>query len=238
MGRPIAVDFPALTQVWEAAGPPVRRQVAPTVDGRIERTERGGTRECSTFSRSSKSADSIRSAWIANMTKTAIVVLGSPNDDEGNLSSIAIERCEQALHEYRRVSGAKILPTGGWGAHFNTTNKPHGYYIREYLLKKGVPEKDILECAESTNTTEDPLCSKPIVERNHVDELIVVTSDFHVPRARFLFKRVFPKIIMSFSGAETDLDAGDLSRRQKHEEKALERLKQLNADYWRIRAKV
>ena len=160
------------------------------------------------------------------MTKTAIVILGSPNDGAGNLSSIAIERCEQALVEYRRTPNAKILPTGGWGKHFNTTDKPHGHYVVQYLTKNGVPAGDILECAESSNTFEDPLCSKPIVERHGITELVVVTSDFHVPRAQFLFKRVFPEMDISFSGAETHLGAYELCRRREHERKALEQLEQ------------
>ena len=77
------------------------------------------------------------------MRKLAIVVLGSPNDAEGNLSSIGIERCQQALAEYARNPVARMLPTGGWGDHFNTTDKPHGYYTRQYLMAHGVPE-DIL----------------------------------------------------------------------------------------------
>ena len=68
------------------------------------------------------------------MMKTAIVVLGSPNDTQGNLSAIAIERCRQVLSEYRRTPGAKIIPTGGWGEYFNTTTQPHGHYVRKYSV--------------------------------------------------------------------------------------------------------
>ena len=67
------------------------------------------------------------------MRKSVIIVLGAPNDSEGNLSAIAIERCQQALIEYAQNPGAKILPTGGWGEHFNTTDKPHSHYLRQYL---------------------------------------------------------------------------------------------------------
>ena len=162
------------------------------------------------------------------MRKLAIVVLGSPNDAEGNLSTIAIERCQQALTEYAENPGAKILPTGGWGEHFNTTAKPHGYYLRQYLTAHGVPERDILECAESTNTIQDAQLVRPIVERHSIADLIVVTSDFHVPRVQFLFEREFPDIRLSFSAAKTCLPKEDLMRRKDHEGKALTRLKQNN----------
>jgi uncharacterized SAM-binding protein YcdF (DUF218 family) len=158
------------------------------------------------------------------MSRLAIIVLGSPNDSEGNLSTIAIERCQQALVEYARNPGAKILPTGGWGEHFNTTAKPHGHYIRQYLMAHGVPESDILECAESANTIQDAQLAKPIVERHGITDLIVVTSDFHVPRAEFLFRREFPNLRLTFSGAKTNLPEAELAQRKQHENRALARL--------------
>jgi len=163
------------------------------------------------------------------MRKLAIVVLGSPNDSEGNLSTIAIERCQQALTEYAQNPGAKILPTGGWGEQFNTTNKPHGHYLRQYLTAHGVPEGDILECAESANTIQDAQLARPIVERHGITDLIVVTSDFHVPRAQFLFQREFPNARLTFSASKTILPEAEIAKRKQHEDRALARLKQDNA---------
>ena len=163
------------------------------------------------------------------MDSIAIVALGSLNDESGKLSSIAIERCDQALKEYRNIPGAKILPTGGWGQHFNTTEKPHGYYVREYLLANGVPSDDVLECAESSNTIEDAALSKTILERHDINELIVVTSDFHISRAQFLFEKAYPDTRLSFSGAVTHLKSDELDRLWKHEKNALIKLKK-NSD--------
>lgn len=160
------------------------------------------------------------------MAETAIVVLGSPNDKAGNLSCIAIERCKQALSEYHQTPGAKILPTGGWGEHFNTTEKPHAYYIHRYLVAHGIPDRDILECVESASTIEDAKLSKPILDPSGITELIVVTSDFHIPRARFLFEREFPEIKIRFSGAKTHLAENELSKLEEHEKRALQKLKQ------------
>lgn len=159
------------------------------------------------------------------MKNLAIVVLGSPNDSEGNLSSIGIERCQQALIEYERNPSAKMLSTGGWGEHFNTTDKPHGYYVRQYLMAHGVPEGQVLECAESTNTVEDAQLARPIIEHHGITDLIVVTSDFHIPRAQFLFQREFKEIRLSFTAAKTHLPEDELARRKQHEEKALAKLK-------------
>ena len=161
------------------------------------------------------------------MTQTAIVVLGSPNDAAGNLSTIAIERCQQALAEYRRHPGAKLIPTGGWGQHFNTTALSHGHYLRKHLEAHGVRAEDFLECVESTNTIEDARLCRPVVTRHHINALLVVTSVFHAARARFLFEREFPELPVELSTAETHLPAAELYRLQEHETRALARLQQL-----------
>ena len=158
-------------------------------------------------------------------TKGIIIVLGSPNDAEGRLSSIALERCEQALVEYRKHPDFRILPTGGWGEHFNTTVKPHGDYVRQELVRRGVRDSVFLPCTQSSNTIEDASLSRPVLDESPDAEVIVVTSDFHECRARFLFEREFPERLIRFSTSQTHLPDDDLARRRAHEERALERLR-------------
>lgn len=158
--------------------------------------------------------------------KTAIVVLGAPNDAAGLLSAMAVERCRQALCEFARHPDACILTTGGWGPHFNTTDKPHGYYTRRFLQQQGIPPDRFLECAESSNTIQDAELSRPIIARHGITALIVVTSDLHLPRAQFLFQRAFPGMELVFSAARTDLPAAELARLQAHETRALAALMQ------------
>jgi len=154
-----------------------------------------------------------------------IVVLGSPNDAQGQLSSIALERCSQALEEFKENPKYAVLPTGGWGQHFNTTDKAHGSYVRQELLDRGIPESAFLPCAESSSTIEDATVSRLILDSYSELELIVVTSDFHAARARFLFAHEFPDRRITISESVTNLPPDELARLQAHEQKALERLK-------------
>ncbi len=130
-----------------------------------------------------------------------IVILGAPNDEQGKLSSIAVGRAERGYGEYTRlrIAGWKILLTGGFGAHFNTTDKPHAYYVRQHLLALGVPAADIVGWAESRNTIEDGLFSRPLVDRYSVRNLLIVTSDFHYGRAAFVFAHFFPTASRDFA---------------------------------------
>lgn len=155
-----------------------------------------------------------------------IVLLGSPNSDQGELYSIAKARCERALWEYRRHPGFKILPTGGFGDHFNRTDKPHAFYLGQYLVMCGVPDSDILESAPSRNTIEDATLSYPIAIKHGAQSVIVVTSDYHAERAQFLFQRTYGGISLSFSLCTTVEECCelDLQALKAHEKEALSRL--------------
>jgi uncharacterized SAM-binding protein YcdF (DUF218 family) len=93
------------------------------------------------------------------------------------------------------------------------------------LLARGIPDEAFLPCAESSNTIEDATLLHPIIDYHPGAELIVVTSDFHEARARFLFEREFPERKITLSTSVTDLPADEFARRTAHEKQALERLK-------------
>jgi uncharacterized SAM-binding protein YcdF (DUF218 family) len=160
-----------------------------------------------------------------------IVLLGSPNSDQGELYSVAQDRCKRAIREYHCHPGWKILPTGGFGAHFNTTDKPHAHYLQEYLIAHGIPEQDILEFAQSRNTVEDATLSYPIVGKHDVNRAIVVTSDYHGDRARYVFRRVYRDVVLTFALCPTDEETCelDLAALKAHEKEALDRLKRQHA---------
>jgi len=157
-----------------------------------------------------------------------IVVLGSMNSEEGELYSVGRERCGVALVEFEKRRGWKLLLTGGYGAHFNTTDRPHAAYVKDYLVEQGVPSEAIVEFAESRNTVEDAALAKDIVLKYGAREMVVVTSDYHLDRARTLFERAFAGtgVKIEFLGSETDEKAYpfDLQAQKKHEREAIEQL--------------
>lgn len=140
---------------------------------------------------------------MSNNPSGLIVVLGSPNDERGNLSEMGQGRIRLGYETYMKLrdEGYRFLLTGGFGEHFNMTDKPNAFYAREILLKCHVPEEHILEFAESRNTVDDALQARPIVDKYGVDKLIVISSDFHTERVRFVFERVFPDKSLEFHGA-------------------------------------
>jgi uncharacterized SAM-binding protein YcdF (DUF218 family) len=154
---------------------------------------------------------------------SVIIVLGSPNDDNGNLLPIAISRCEKALLEYNRIDECKILCTGGFGQHFNVTTLPHGEYVQNYLIDKGVPHSSFLEIALSSFTLEDATLAEPILVNHGITHIVLVTSEFHMERAKLVFNHVLPNFSFDYAEAETLVSAVELQRLREHEEKAIKR---------------
>ncbi|MEN8249799.1 MAG: YdcF family protein [Bacteroidota bacterium] len=152
-----------------------------------------------------------------------IIVLGSPNDEQGNLSTIAQSRCDKAVEEFKKHPEYKIICTGGMGEHFNNTKKPHAEYTKAYLISKGIPDSAFLELVPSKFTIEDAIMAKAVQEKHKVQELLLVTSDFHMKRARMIFKRIFPNLKINYADTRVELPAEELLKLKKHEKNAIVR---------------
>jgi uncharacterized SAM-binding protein YcdF (DUF218 family) len=153
-----------------------------------------------------------------------LILLGAPNDHEGRLSSIAKERCDRVVLEHASRPAWDILPTGGFGKHFNEAKEPHHAFSTRYLIERGISAERILEGVASTNTFEDARLAADRLRSDPPPNVIVVTSDFHVPRATILFQRVRPDLDLRFVGSKTILPEAELLRLRTHEENAIERL--------------
>ena len=75
-------------------------------------------------------------------------------------------------------------------------------HLRRLAVLQGVPEDAIIteECA--TNTLENALRTLPILQALSIRAVTVVTSDYHLPRARLFFEAVFCGSNISLGFAE------------------------------------
>jgi len=150
-----------------------------------------------------------------------LVVLGSPNSPEGQLSEIARSRldCVADLYDENK----RILCTGGWGTHFNVAPKAHAIYAKEYLIKKGIPEQSFLEVAISSNTVEDAVKSKAILSRLDRPRISIITSDFHLDRVRLIFNEILKGFEIQFIGVKSGfLNKEELNSLTSHEQTAIQ----------------
>jgi uncharacterized SAM-binding protein YcdF (DUF218 family) len=154
-----------------------------------------------------------------------ILVLGSPNSATGVLSLMAMSRLQVCRHLYV-VEPRKIVLTGGYGAHFNTSDKPHAYYLREALLNANVPSNDILALVESRHSVEDATLSKWIIDKYSPEEITIVTSDYHVARAKVIFDAVYApfKRFTFVPAPSAHIDRSIINPLVQHEQVALQDL--------------
>lgn len=156
-----------------------------------------------------------------------ILLFGHHNDEQGKLSDIARARCDTAIQLLKdSPRNVCVLPTGAFGKHFNTTDQPHSFYLSRYLIDSGVSPELILPGTESSNTFEDCARARHIVIDRHINEVIAVTSDYHVPRVRFILEKVFQGIRFSIQPSPTP---ADLKVAEEMEEK--KRFKKLKNDW-------
>jgi len=155
-----------------------------------------------------------------------LFTLGSPNDEHGNLSNIALDRLNCTLNIYKYNAHINIICTGGRGEHFNKTSFPHALYAQRYLLSKGVQKKHLPAIIESSNTIEDITLAKPVIETYKPDLVMIITSDFHMERVKFICDKInwFSNCI--FISAVSTLPAHELETLMARERSAIIKLQQ------------
>lgn len=154
------------------------------------------------------------------MKNDILVVLGAPNSPTGELGEISTTRLDCCFALYS--TGKKVLCTGGWGEHFNTSKEPHASHAKKYLIEKGISNVDFLEFALSSNTVEDAIKAKQIISEIADPHLTVITSVFHFERVKLIFREVLKNYHINFIAVQCDLNENQLQSVINHEQKAIE----------------
>ena len=159
-----------------------------------------------------------------------IVVLGSPNFPDGTLGPIALDRLQGCLSVFDSKK-YKILCTGGFGSHFNTSPIAHANYLKDFLIQKGVPSTAFLSLALSSNTVEDAVMSKSILIKTEFKDLVIITSEYHVARVKFIFTEILKDFNLNFNAVTHHSIDDVLEPLIQHEKMAMDQLN-LNGLYY------
>ena len=115
----------------------------------------------------------------------AIIVLGAQVLPDGTPNVQLAWRLDAAVEAYRN----KKVPVVVCGAQGKDEPLPEAYAMKKYLIDRGVAEEDILTDPESFNTRQNLRNAKELLkDKPEVQKVLVVTSDYHVPRSLALAK--------------------------------------------------
>ncbi|MHA8086355.1 YdcF family protein [Aquirufa sp. Wall-65K1] len=153
-----------------------------------------------------------------------LILLGSPNSPDGKLGPIALDRVKY-VNELFQQEKRPILCTGGFGSHFNTSPWPHAFLLQQELMKLGVPEDSFLPLAISSNTVDDAVQSKKVLEEFSVHLLRIITSQYHVERVRLIFDEILSSYSKQFDGVEHLSFIPELEQLKVHEARAIHEIK-------------
>lgn len=132
--------------------------------------------------------------------KNVLLVVGNSSLKNGMPSPYQISRVRKAASLWKKNNYSKILLTGGAVA----CAIPEAVIERALAVKFGIPAQKMLVEDRSRSTLQNALFAYEILKDTDIKRLTVVTSDFHMPRTRFIFKKVFGhmNIPIKFEAAE------------------------------------
>ena len=110
----------------------------------------------------------------------AIIVLGAQVNPDGTPNVQLSWRLDTAYEAWQQ----KAVPVVVCGAQGKDEPLPEAEAMAAYLINKGVPEQDILKDPDSFNTNQNLRnAAKLLGSMPDIKRVLIVTSDYHVPRA-------------------------------------------------------
>ena len=180
-----------------------------------------------------------------------IIPLGATNDEEGRLDAEAGPRVAHVACRYKEIIAAgrkcRVLPSGGSDPEFrfNPTRTPHWEYMSAALVKAGLPESALIRPGlPALHTVDEAIYARAHVlnanasgSDHAVDEVVVVTSDFHAARARHLFGVAFGAharcpVPMQVEEHPGSLASPELEARREHEKQSIRTLRTAPFGAW------
>lgn len=134
-----------------------------------------------------------------------IVVLGFIYQKDGPLHDMFTGRLDRAIRLYKKGMAKKMILSGGVTGKEHKDSESGEMYV--YMRGKGIGEDTLLIENKSLNTIGNAVFSKLLIKKDsrfRDPSLLIVTSDYHVRRSRFIFRRIFgPSCRIGFSSTKT-----------------------------------
>lgn len=162
-----------------------------------------------------------------------IVVLGGGISLKGQLPSHVYPRLEEAFRLYQKLKDAKVVLSGKFSFLYHQLGKypsiTEAEKMARYLIKKGVPKKDILLEKKSMDTISNAYyLKKDFFLPKKEKKAIIITSKFHLERVKYIFKKIFGNNYkLKFIGVEEKLASDKKRKISLRQKQLLEKIKKI-----------
>lgn len=104
-------------------------------------------------------------------------------------------RVKMAASIFRMANARYLILSGGYTYGDKVSEAA---YMQGIAIREGVPKSRIILEEQSKNTYENALFTKRLAVKAHLHSLLIVTSSYHLPRARIVFRRTLPSYKLEF----------------------------------------
>lgn len=153
-----------------------------------------------------------------------VIVLAYGVNDDGTLPEEARLRVSKGVEVFKGGKYAYLLMTGRYSSRAKRqpakTEAAAGRDFAENHL--GVPRGKMLIEGRSRDTIGNAYFSKVLLRSRRLGRIAVVTSDYHVRRAKFIFRKVYGKRQIRFIGVKVGYSRPRMARTRIAESYSLE----------------
>lgn len=134
--------------------------------------------------------------WMSSITEGAsqaiAVVLGQSLKPDGSAPQVLLDRAAMARKLLQEGAVTKVVVSGGDPANVGHTEAS---MFAKVLVREGIPEEAIITESQATTTAENAWFLLRWIPKG-TGRLLIITSDFHMPRATYIFKAVLNHFYM------------------------------------------
>jgi uncharacterized SAM-binding protein YcdF (DUF218 family) len=129
--------------------------------------------------------------------KNVLIVLGCSPKADGRPSDCMLSRIRKTIHLYKKNNYSRVILSGG----------PSRYRVPEsvimhVILINHLPHDRLVVERHSRNTIQNAIFCWEILKSKEVKHVTVVTSQHHLPRTKYIFRKLY-----SHMGVSLDFEA-------------------------------
>lgn len=161
-----------------------------------------------------------------------IVILGGGIDKNGNFPQYVKKRLDKAIEIFEKNKNSKILVSGKYSFLYPKNLIPpitEAQAMKNYLIKRGILKKNIFLENKSKDTMSNAYYAKKtyfILKKEKKAKII--TSEFHLPRVKYIFKKVFGKDYkFQYIPVSSNLNKKSAEKVKKRQKELLKKTKEI-----------